>query len=181
MGDSATQAQITKIGASATSIAAPIALAAAGASAAIPFVGPAIAGITLLIGLFTKRGAQKEATTKIVNDAEPLLKQNLEAWNSSSKTVAEQQQALANFNAVWQQVVAACSNTSYGDPGHWCIDDRNRGGKWDWFSYYYDPIANDPNVQKGTAEGVFSSTTTTGISQWLIVGLGLAAILIALD
>jgi hypothetical protein len=191
LGTTAEQQQLTKIGASVASVGAPIGVAvatstglitASTAGAIVPFIGPAIVGITLLIGLFTKRGAQKEGTTKIVNDAEPLLKQNLQAWNSSSKTVAEQQQALSNFNAVWQQVVASCDIDAYGAPGDWCVNDRKRGGKWDWFSYYYDPIANDPNVQKGTAEGIFSSTgSNSSISSWLVIGLGVAAIVWAMD
>lgn len=191
LGTAAEQQQLVNLGTGVATVGASVGTAAAvstglitaaTASAIVPFIGPAIMGITLLIGMFTKRGLQKEQTTKIVNDAEPLLKQNLQAWNSSSKTVAEQQQALANFNAVWQQVVAACSNTAYGDPGHWCIDDRNRGGKWDWFSYYYDPIANDPNVQKGTADGIFSSNgSNNSIGSWLVIGLGVAAIALAMD
>jgi hypothetical protein len=35
---------------------------------------------------------------------------------------------------------------SLGDAGARCISDRQRGGKWDWFAYYRDPIANDSNV-----------------------------------
>ena len=168
----------TEIIASGASIGAPIALAAAGLTSAIPFVGPAIAGVTLLVGMFTQRGKQKTATTAIVNEAEPLLKQNLEAWNQSSKTLAEQKQALANFDAVWGQVVNTCKNPSYGEPGKWCINDRSRGGKWDWFSYYYDPIALDPNVQAAS----FSSQTfgggNVGGVNWIVVGgLGIIALL----
>lgn len=177
LGDAQSQAQITNISASIASAAAPIGLAIAGATSAIPFVGPAIAGITLLIGLFTKRGAQKEASTHIVDQVEPYLKQNLQAWNSSSKTISEQQQSLANFDTLWQQVVSQCSNGNLGDPGRWCIEDRQRGGKWDWFAMYRDPIANDPNVQTASiGSSVFGGSTGVGGSSSLVIFGGLAII-----
>ena len=34
-----------------------------------------------------------------------------------------------------------CGSGSYGSAGNRCISDRDRGGQWDWFSYYRDPIA----------------------------------------
>lgn len=154
------------------SVAAPIGLAIAGATSAIPFVGPAIAGVTILISLFTQRGRQKTATTSIVNEVEPYMKQNLAAWGQSTKTVAEQQQALANFDGLWQQVVQACSGPGLGEPGHWCINDRSRGGKWDWFAYYRDPIANDPNVQQNSALSPLASAVGGGSNTLLLLGAG---------
>lgn len=136
--------------------------AALGSSLAIPIIGAAVAGVTLAIGLWINRlgPKQKIATTKIVNEAEPYLKQNLDAWNSSKKTVSDQKQALVNFDNIWLQVEQTCSQSQYGEPGYRCIQDRmpqgmtvtingnsyTGNGKWNWFSYYRDPIANDPNV-----------------------------------
>lgn len=93
-----------------------------------------------------KRGPQKEATTQIVNEAESILQQNLQAWESSPKNESTQRQALANFDQVWEGVEVQCGNPQYGPPGEWCIEDRARGGEWDWFARYRDPIANDPAV-----------------------------------
>lgn len=119
---------------------------------AVPVIGAAIAGVTALVGIFLARNAayhaQETATTKIVDQAEQLMKQNLAAWNASSKTRAEQQQAAANFEDLWGQVVKACNQPGYGDPGQRCIHDRERGGQWPWPEYYLDPILNDPNVRE---------------------------------
>lgn len=112
-------------------------------------IGAVMTGVTTLIGLFAnrKRGQQKIATTQIVNEAEPLLQQNLAAWQGSEHYESQQLQGLANFDSVWQAVVQQCSDPAFGPPGQWCTDDRKRGGKFDWFARYRDPIANDPDVQ----------------------------------
>jgi hypothetical protein len=108
----------------------------------------AITGVTTALNLILgrKRGAQKRAATAIVNDLEPLLQQNLEAYLASPRTTADQAAALANFDAAWQQLVSSqyLGNPDLGEPGNRAIADRSRGGQWDWFSYYRDPIANDP-------------------------------------
>lgn len=128
--------------------AAPGALALS--SLAVPLIGAAIAGVTLAIGLFMNRlgPKQKVYTTKIVNDAEPLLQRNVAAWQASNKTRSEQAQAIDNFNNVWAAVVAGCSPKELGQPGQNCIADRQRGSTkgYDWFALYLDPIANDSNV-----------------------------------
>ncbi len=141
----------------------PSALISSGAiaagSLAVPVIGAAIAGVTLAVSLFLNRNAayfaEEKATTDIVNQAEVLMKQNLQAWNSSDKYYSEQQQAITNFNNIWSQVVQNCSSPNYQQgsnqtglsPGQRCISDRQRGGQWDWFSYYLDPIMGDPNVK----------------------------------
>lgn len=118
---------------------------------AVPVIGAAIAGVTALIGMWisanAKYHAQETATTKIVDQAQTFMQQNLDAWNQSQKTKSEQAQAIANFNAIWAQVVQACNQQQYGDPGQRCIHDRERGGRWPWPEYFLDPIQNDPNVQ----------------------------------
>lgn len=163
--------------------AAPGALV--GASLAVPVIGAAIAGITLAVSLFMNRlgPKQKVYTTKIVNDAEPLMKQNLAAWNASNKTRSEQAAALNNFDQVWSAVVAACDRTELGAPGQACVNDRKAGGKWDWFSYYRSPIESDPNVRPDPTvtdevSSAFSSIGIQGnsIMPWLIGGLLILAV-----
>jgi len=103
----------------------------------------------LISGFFFQPDMNKIATTQIVNQAEPLLHQNVVAWQSlpaNQKTVANQTYALANFTDIWNTVVKSCSTGQFGTAGQNCVGDRQRGGKWDWFAMYYDPIANDPNV-----------------------------------
>lgn len=139
-------------------------------------VGAVIFGVTTAIGLWLnrKRPKQKVATTQIVNEAEPFLQQNLQAWNQSAKTFADQAAALANFDTIWGEVVRACGDPTMGDPGRWCIDDRKPGGKWDWFARYRDPIVNDPNVvpNPSGAESLAASLLPSEIAQLLPTGQG---------
>ena len=138
------------------------AMGAAWATAAIPIVGPIIAGITIGLSLlFGRKGPkQKVATTAIVNDVEPKLKQNVDAYLAGPRYYSAQQQAIANFYAGWNYVLQHCGDPSMGDPGQRCISERQEGAhpQWDacrnspggcpnWFQLYLDPIRNDPNVQ----------------------------------
>jgi hypothetical protein len=119
------------------------------ATAAIPIVGPIIAGVTIALTiLFNRKGPkQKVATTKIVDAVEPHLKDNVAAYLALPvHYVSAQQQALANFDAGWEYVKSQCNIPEMGNPGIACTADRQRGGRWDWFSYYRDPIANDTKV-----------------------------------
>lgn len=134
-------------------------------AAAVPVIGAAVAGVTMgLQLLFNRKGPkQKRITTEIVNELEPLLKNNLDAYLSGPRTRASQAAALKNFDDAWAWLASAeaCGNPDLGSPGKACIADRSRGGKWDWFSYYRDPIANDPEVrdeiQIGNAQGMSQS------------------------
>lgn len=128
----------------------------AGAAIASAFGPPGLiaAGImevgSLITGLFdtSLTGKQKIATTQIVNQLEPYLQQNVAAY-MAAPTVANQQAALANFNQAWAGLVQACGQSQYGQPGQNCIADRNRGGKFDWWALYYDPIANNVPTDAG--------------------------------
>jgi hypothetical protein len=123
--------------------------AAAWGTLAIPVIGAAVAGVTIgLTLLFARKGPkQKVATTKIVDQVEPLLEENLQGYLNGPRTRAAQEQALQNFLAGWQFVVEHCDIPEMGEPGKRCVSERARGGKWDWFALYYDPIANDPGVK----------------------------------
>lgn len=151
-------------------------------------VGIAIgAGITavqtaLMLFLGRKKPKQKIATTKIVDQIEPYLIANLQAWNESDKNIAEQQAALDTFDQSWNAVVVQCRDPNLGTPGHWCIDDRKRGGKWDWFRRYRDPIANHVVVGK-QGEGFGPVVADLGgfkIDMGLILGVVLIGGAIAL-
>ena len=123
-------------------------------------IGAVVAGTVSLISSWLNRVGpkQKVATTEVVNQAEPLLQANLAAWNASPKTCADQEACLAAFDVIWSAVVQHCAVPEMGDPGHSCVDDRMPegvefewntlhlvgNGRWNWFSYYRDPIANDP-------------------------------------
>lgn len=105
------------------------------------------AGISSLVGkFFGGCGQTCVAATSIVDQIEPYLRQNKDLYLGGPRTLDSQQTALAVFDSTWQSVLAGCGNADLGDAGKRCISDRQRGGKWDWFSYYRDPIANDTTV-----------------------------------
>lgn len=124
-------------------------------------IGLAVAGVTTALTLLMgrKRPARKVATTNIVNEVEPLLKQNLQGYLNGPRTVSSQRQALENFDAAWQWLVQNCRTPEMGEPGKWCVEDRQEGACkwrdasgqcWNWFVGYRDPIANDtPNPDPG--------------------------------
>ena len=118
-------------------------------ASAIPVVGPIIVGVTMALQMLLSRKGpkQKVATTEIVNAVEPELKRNMEAYLALPvRYKAAQALALANFDAGWAWVASHCNIPEMGNPGIECTKDRQRGGQWDWFSYYRDPIADDPGV-----------------------------------
>lgn len=159
-------------------------------SLAVPVIGAAIAGVTLAIGLWLNRKGpkQKVATTKIVEEALQFFQQNLDAWNSSSKSSAEQQQAIANYQNIYNAWVNACASDEMGEPGHRCIEERlapgttvNVNGKTyvgngrfgDVPTVFLAPILNDPMAGQGESSisNLFSSTG--GMSGGLLLGIGL--------
>ncbi len=90
----------------------------------------------------------KTYTTSVVNELEPLLNQNKNAYLSGSGSCASQAVALDAFDSAWQwlQSMQACGNPQLGTPGQNCINDRAPGGKWDWTAMYRTPIASDPRT-----------------------------------
>lgn len=178
------------------SVGSGIAIAAiANTSLAVPIIGAAIAGVTLAIGLWLNRKGpkQKVATTKIVEEALQFFQQNLDAWNSSSKSSAEQQQAIANYQNIYNAWVNACASDEMGEPGHRCIEERlapgttvNVNGKTyvgngrfgDVPTVFLAPILNDPNVGQGELGNSISNLFSAGsgsASGGLLIGLLLLA------
>lgn len=138
----------------ATTVAVGGAIAAPGAitagALAIPIAG-AVAAVGLIIYAWaSRRNAQKVATTQVVDEAEPLLDQNVRAFLSLSEpTSTDQAAALQYFDAVWGQVVKECRAIG-GGAGERCIAERQEGANppWEvcapdcpnWFELYRDPI-----------------------------------------
>lgn len=147
LGDASTAVGAGGAIASAT-ISTPAVAAALGLSVGTSalIAGPIIGGIViaLMIWLNRKGPHQKVATTQIVNEAEPILAQNRDAFLNGPKTAQDKEFAIAVFNKIWGEVVSSCGRTEFGNPGQNCISDRQRGGRWDWAGYYLDPIVNTP-------------------------------------
>lgn len=138
-------------------------------------VGAAIFGLSALFGgIFgtSKIGKEKIAGTNVVNNMQQYLQANLDAWNRSGKSVEEQKAAVNGFYEIWNTLVSQCQQVSPDRPQ--CYTDRQRGGKYDAFVNYLDPIVNDPNVKKDLVTNVASSLgLPSGINWnlWIPVGL----------
>lgn len=158
--------QIPALGASAVGVAS--AMGASWATAAIPFIGPIVAGVTLgLAALFSRKsGKQKVAATQIVDEAEPLLADNVNGY-LANPTPEAQIQALGNFDYVWSQIISPelCGNPALGSAGRRCISERQAGGKWDWFRLYRDPITQQPpTATSRNAQNTFLGVVSNAIS-----------------
>jgi hypothetical protein len=124
-------------------------------------IGLALVGVGIALQmLFTRKGpGQKIKATEYANGAEPILRDNMQLYlKQPIRTVTMQRGALANFDATWAKLVQLCGDPALGDAGKRCISERQKGGvaPWcdkpghlgcDWFVYYRDPIANDPDVK----------------------------------
>jgi hypothetical protein len=151
-------------------------LATAGIGAAVTL---AVSGIQMWMNSIQLSHEADTATTQIVNGLEPLLRANVAAFQSGPQTQCNQQISLAAFDQSWQWLTsnAGCGNGAYGSAGNACISDRQRGGKWDWFSYYRDPIATaavQPNTAcpGTTVSGSGTQTDVTNDSINLLPGQG---------
>jgi hypothetical protein len=198
LGDTATQTVAAGSQIAGGSLAVASGLASSGVitlgaslAAAIPIAGAVIAIGTVIFSLLhNSRGLQQDAeTTAAVNKAATYMQQNLNAWNASNKNLATQAAALQNFDNAWQAVVNFCGQASEGSPGQRCISERTRGGKYDFYSYYRDPIANDAQAgaidrqlaaQQATA--ALTSTPTAGpdpVNTRMLVAIGAGVVLLA--
>ena len=184
------------------------------AAAAVPIVGAAIAGISMAIEAILNSGCGQTCivTSQWANQAEQYLQQNISQYFAipAPRPASVQQIALANFQAIWNQLVKLCSQPGTGNAGVRCITDRQAGACtwkattpqypggpaagtcWNWWNGYHDPIANDPNVVADVASSVTSaaanvvstltggSTVTTGSGLTPVLLIGGAVLLFAM-
>jgi hypothetical protein len=182
LGD-ATSAQYAQFSAS----AAGAAVGAGAASAFLPAaaagpVGAAIAGIGVLIGALIANsgcGPTCVIASKIVDQLGPQLEANRDTYLAGARTTSNQAAALANFDNAWAWLTSmqACGSPDLGDAGRRCISERARGGKYDYFVPFRDPIANDPEVVPDALPDIAS--VLTAAPSWLRENL-LAVLLIVL-
>ena len=109
--------------------------------------GVQLAAVALASWLQNKRtnALNKVYTTSVVNDLEPLLNANKNAYLAGPGTCVDQAAALSAFDSAmqWLQSPQACGNPALGSAGQNCINDRLPGGQWDWTAMYRTPIASD--------------------------------------
>ncbi len=170
LGSAQQAQQAVSIGGSAVTSVLPIVTHVAWA---VPVVGAAIAGVAIALSLiFNGKGPQqKTAATKIWEEQVlPLLKQNLANFQSAPQTAVNQQAALKNFDDAWAWLKSeqGCGNPELGDPGRRCVSERDRGGIYDCFTAFRDPIAaaavsSDPveNFIQTVAPGLSMTTGST--------------------
>ncbi len=169
---------------------APAAILGMSPALAVPLIGAAAVGITIavieLIKLSKGCGETCIVTSQWANQAEDLLKKNLDAYMSGPRTKSAQNTAISNFHVIWEQLRQLCAQAGTGDAGVRCITDRQEGAcKWrdsagacfNWFSGYLDPIRNDPSVVDDSigaqASGVFQNLSSGGDLLPLALGVGL--------
>ena len=173
------------LGSIAASGGSVLGLTGAALSAAVPIVGAALAAATILVQyLVANSGCGQTCieTSSWANQAAAALQKVLDGYfaNPAPRTQAQQALAIANFNTIWAQLVAACGQPGTGNAGVRCISDRqagactwkqkyapvypgepNIGECWNWFSGYLNPIQQDPGVPDPdpTAASIASSVS----------------------
>lgn len=143
------------------STGASVATWLAPASAAGP-IGLAAAGVAIALSLiFSRKGPQqKVASTRIVDDLEPILSENRDGYlNNPQRTEADRLAALANFDEAWRYLTSesACGAPQLGEPGRRCISDRAPGGQWDWWRRYRDPIDDGPALRAASPADILNT------------------------
>ncbi len=199
LGDQQSAQQAVQYGSAGASAATAGALAAGLIpAAAVPFIGPAIAGVALLASYLIKNSGCGQTciqTSSWANQAQDALKQNIDAYFAQSiRTRASQVLAMQTFDQIWAKLVQLCGDPQWGDAGKRCISDRQRGActwpaaensQWpggvqkgecfNWFAAFRDPIANDPGVVDDSVasqvSNVFGGGSAAGGSNLLPLAL----------
>lgn len=149
---------------------------------AIMVAAAAVLELLNKLGIGSGCGQPCIQATNIVNQAEPMLRQNILNYfaQPAPRTPASQAAALQQATAIMQSVTASCTAIP-GQPGQDCISDRAEGACkwkqtttspllaipgepqpgdcWNWVSGYIDPIVNDADVAATAASSTATSTS----------------------
>lgn len=129
-------------------------------------VGAAVGAVTFAaqtIANLLNHGQDKVAATDCSNNAEFAGIANVQEWNNYPpymKTRALQAQYLNQALEVWKYLEQCCNKPELGDAGKRCISERDRGGKYDFWPYNYDSIANDPQVFDSASSPMITAGTS---------------------
>ncbi len=167
---------------------------------AIPIIGAALAGVTLGVMALLRSGCGQTCvvTSQWANQAEPLLRQNIEAYFNlpAPRTESQRNAALNNYEVIWQRLQQLCGQAGTGDAGVRCISDRQAGACkwrqtgaspwpggpalgdcWNWDAAYRVPIAADPvipDAQAAVSSAAASVSSVVGANPLLaLAGAGL--------
>lgn len=170
---------------------APLTGPAAPIVAAVGGIVAAVGQIMNMLGVGTGCGEPCIAATNVVNQAAPVLQQNLDGYENG---IIDQTTAISNYNQVWNSIVQACSRIP-GDPGINCVGDRQQGACkwnqtgqpqypgqpaygecWNWYEAYYKPLllpaVNAPTNTTNTSSLVSDVSNMFGgvDPMWLLAG-----------
>lgn len=156
----------TAVGGALAASAIGTATVGAAAVGALATAGIAVAGMAIVawVSFMKRNGMNKENATAVANKAEQLLKDNLDEWNASHKTVEDREVALNNAQLVMSYMTGpqGCGNPQLADPGKRCINERLvEGAKYPWLDWYVNPIKDYvPTVSN--AQLIADETRNTG-------------------
>jgi hypothetical protein len=124
----------------------------------------------------------RDAATSITNSIEQAMRDNLAAFQAGR---ISQDDALSNFDQLWLEYLNLLDAAGPQEKAR-AVADRQRGGKFDWFAAYRDPISGTPG-RGGPGPGTGPITTYPGpqtdLVAWLRrnlfwVGIAVVAILV---
>lgn len=156
-------------------------------AAAVPIIGPVVAGVALLLTAFhvgAGCGSSCTLSTHVVERIIPVMQQNLAAaqallqQSGGCVAAADKAVCLKNFDDLWSAIVQGCSQVG-GTGGSQCIADRQRGGKYDCFVTLRDPISEMKTCANPPASQMASVMGWAGGSSDLMLPLGLGLIVAA--
>lgn len=170
------------------------------AAAPIPVAGPFLAAAGQLVGLFgsifSGCGATCTQATAYANQAGAQLNTLMQQYFAipPPRPYAVQQTYLNDVNQIISWLQQMCGNPSLGQAGQRCIlerlqrracpstlNDSNIGGAQinfcDYYSTFYDPVANDPNVAPPASTPAASPSSTSGTTS-TAGGLNLSSLLL---
>ena len=135
------------------------------------------AAIASALGVGSGCGPSCIQATNVVNSAEPVFKQNLDAYENGT---IDQATAIANYNSMWTAMQQACAAI----PGQVnCIGDRQAGACkwkatnqlypacppigscWNWNNGYYVPLTFPAVNAPSTNGSVTGSSIGSGITE----------------
>ncbi len=139
--------------------------AGAGGGTGISGVTPISGGVSAMTSIFSgvssaiasndARNLVEDLVVAKLNAVELAMLLTRDQYLSGPATAEAQQAALSEIDAgiAWLNGPELGKNVSLR--GEWrrgALADRNRGGKYDWYAAYRDPIADDPRRQSFTGQ-----------------------------
>lgn len=148
-----------------------------GIAASIATAGILAAPIALQMYLNRKGPGQKRSTSMIAEEAQRLMEENLELYLAGH---IDQPTAMGNFDVAWRYLFDNCSQLSMGEPGQRCVDERKRGGQWDYFARFFDPIRDTaPRTAMSSDGRAAAMGNGAGPLQFAPAGLSTGTLLLA--